>query len=290
MKKLTVLGLPLLTVGLFVATYIYFYEKVSIVETIDETQPATLFSSEIIGYSVSGLPISLFNFGTGERRLLLVGGIHGGYEWNTVALAEEVITFFKTNYSLIPDTVTVSIIPNLNPDGFLKSTGTTSVMAFDPKSVSDAALRSGRVNANGVDLNRNFDCAWSETATWQGTAIGAGSSPFSEPEAQALREYVLSETPAAAIFWHSQAGAVFAATCDETVSTENLALLEIYANATPYDRFPIFESYPVTGDAESWVTTLGIPALTVELETRTDPETDTNLNAVLATIQWLANK
>ena len=42
-----------------------------------------------------------------------------------------------------------------------------------------------RNNANGVDLNRNFDSFWSHTEP------GAGASPFSEHETSVLKGYAL---------------------------------------------------------------------------------------------------
>src|SRR5574342_368946 len=46
----------------------------------------------IIGLSLAARPIDVYTFGTGERQYLIVAGIHGGYDWNTVALANEFIT------------------------------------------------------------------------------------------------------------------------------------------------------------------------------------------------------
>ncbi|MFN2135269.1 MAG: LysM peptidoglycan-binding domain-containing protein, partial [Candidatus Promineifilaceae bacterium] len=42
----------------------------------------------IIGKSaVCGIPIVSYQLGDGETPLILIGGIHGGYEWNTILLA-----------------------------------------------------------------------------------------------------------------------------------------------------------------------------------------------------------
>ncbi len=245
---------------------------------------------EVIGYSHNDLPVTAHYFGTGEKKLLLVGGIHGGYEWNTVLLATEMIQYFQENLALIPSEITVIIIPSLNPDGLLQTFGTTTIKNAATTSVPDTKLRSGRRNGRDVDLNRNFDCNWEPTATWQSERIGAGSEPFSEAEAKALRDFVLTHSPEAAIFWHSQAGAVYGAACNTNVTAENVALLEVYTNETPYQSFETFTEYPITGDAESWLTTLGIPALTVELTTRTDSEFEENLAAIIATMNWLAQK
>ena len=57
----------------------------------------------IIGYSLAGRPIEVYTFGEGEREYLIVAGIHGGYEWNTIALANELITHINANPEVIPN-------------------------------------------------------------------------------------------------------------------------------------------------------------------------------------------
>src|SRR6056297_3007703 len=49
----------------------------------------------VIGRSVEGRPIEVYRFGSGENSIVLYGGIHGGYEWNTVALARQLIEYFS---------------------------------------------------------------------------------------------------------------------------------------------------------------------------------------------------
>ncbi len=51
----------------------------------------------VIGYSVSGRPLEVYTFGNGEKQRMIVAGIHGGYEWNTIALADELITHINDN-------------------------------------------------------------------------------------------------------------------------------------------------------------------------------------------------
>ena len=47
-------------------------------------------------------------------------------------------------------------------------------------------VSSARFNADGVDLNRNFDCDWAPTGTWQNKTVSGGTAAFSEPEAAAI--------------------------------------------------------------------------------------------------------
>src|SRR3989344_4219617 len=51
----------------------------------------------VIGKSIEGRDILAYHYGTGTKELLFVGGIHGGYEWNTALVAYELIGYLKAN-------------------------------------------------------------------------------------------------------------------------------------------------------------------------------------------------
>lgn len=240
-------------------------------------------TSATIGQSVEGRAIHAHTYGTGETDLLFVGGIHGGYEWNSILLAYEAMDLFAEDPAAIPDNVTVHIIPNLNPDGLYAATGLTG--HFVVSDITDYSMHEtgeGRFNANDVDLNRNFDCKWEPESTWRGRSVSAGTGPFSEPEAAALRDYVTTTDPAAVVFWHSRANNVYASECVEGVLPETITLMNTYADAAGYGAVETFDAYPITGDAEGWLASLGIPAVTVELATRTSPEWERNQAAIEA--------
>jgi len=257
-------------------------------DTVEIVAPITPTSTvQIIGGSVQGRDIQAYTFGTGTTSLLFVGGVHGGYEWNSILLAYAFIDYFNENEDEIPANVTLHIIPNLNPDGLFTATGLTGrFVATDISSNEMHTTGVGRFNANNVDLNRNFDCKWAPESSWRGQTVSAGTAAFSEPEAAALRDYVASTNPKAAIFWHSQANNVYASECEDGVLPDTLKLMNVYALAGNYGAVPVFDAYPITGDVEGWLASIGIPAVTVELETRTSIEWPRNLagvNAVLST-------
>jgi predicted deacylase len=242
-----------------------------------------------VGYSVAEQPIELYTYGTGETDLLFVGGVHGGYEWNSVLLAYEFIDSLEAGRITIPETLTVHIIPNLNPDGLTKITGKNG--RFSASDIpAGIATAPGRFNQNGVDLNRNFDCKWQPKSTWRGNEVSAGNAPFSEPEAQALRDIVTEIAPQGVVFWHSKANAVYASECHEGILPLTRVLMNSYAKAAGYQTVDVFDAYPVTGDAEGWLASIGIPAITVELATHESIEWDKNLagfTAVLNTYHTL---
>lgn len=276
MNKFTIAGalMTLGVVGLAMWAYWPAAKAPAIVPPapIAETPEAQATSTQLlIGTSVKGREIEAYTFGTGDTNLLFVGGIHGGYEANTVRLAEAMIEEFQLDEDVIPSSVTVHIIPNLNPDGYAL-----------PPTAADAERR---FNANSVDLNRNFDCRWKSTGTWRSVTMSAGTAPFSEPEAVALRDYVAEVNPNAAVFWHSAASEVFTSECGNGVLSSTDLLMNTYASASTYRAAGLWTAYPVSGDAEGWLANIGIPAITVELETRDSIEWERNWPAVLAILE-----
>lgn len=247
--------------------------------------PTPTTTTAIIGRSVEGRAIEAHTFGTGETNLLFVGGIHGGYEWNSILLAYKMIEHFAADSSSIPENVTVHIIPVLNPDGLFAATGLEGKFtAADITSNTMHTTGVGRMNANDVDLNRNFGCKWAPESTWRGKTVSAGTAAFSEPEAATLRDYVATISPEAVVFWHSQANNVYASECKNGVLPETITLMNAYALAGDYGAVPAFTAYPITGDAEGWLASIGIPAVTVELESRISIEWDRNLAGVSAVL------
>ena len=150
----------------------------------------------VIGYSVSGRPIEVYTFGNGERQRMIVAGIHGGYEWNTIALADELIQHIHENPDIIPSDVTLYILRNLNPDGDARDHGID-----------------GRVNDHGVDLNRNFPINWAadwdRDGCWSYGPTTGGTGPGSEQETRVLMAFLQSHRIEVLISYHSAALGVF---------------------------------------------------------------------------------
>lgn len=238
-------------------------------ENIDTTKT-------VIGKSIDGTNIMAYHYGTGDTELLFVGGIHGGYEWNTVLLAYSMMDYVKENPSVIPKNVKVTIIPVLNPDGLMKVVGTTEKFAQANVSTDDSVLISGRFNARTVDLNRNFDCDWKSSGVWQNKTVSGGSEAFSEPESKAVRDYIQKHTPAGVVVWYSAAGGVFSSSCHDGVLDETNTLTNLYASASGYKAYNSFNFYEITGDMVNWLAKEGIPAISVLLTNHTDIEWDKN--------------
>lgn len=241
----------------------------------------------IIGQSVGGNEISAHHFGEGEDELLFVGGIHGGYSWNTALVAFELMDYLEENPDVIPGNIKITVIPVLNPDGLERVTGTTT--RFAKTDVSGDTVP-GRFNGNNVDLNRNFDCNWQPEATWRDNAVDPGSGAFSEPESVALRTYVQDNNPAAAVVWYSAAGGVYTSKCNgEAVMQDTKELMNTYADASGYPAKGYFDAYAITGDAVDWMAKQSIPAVSVILETHNQVEWNKNRSGVEALLEAYGN-
>ena len=89
----------------------------------------------LLGYSVEERPIHAIKIGSGEAKVLLWSQMHGNESTTTKALFDLLNVFVNTDsLNFILKACTLFIIPMLNPDG---------------------ALRYTRLNANGIDLNRD---------------------------------------------------------------------------------------------------------------------------------------
>lgn len=283
-----------LFVGLIVLVVLGAYAIVALrdrPEPIPQVEQTAKFPiEETIGRSVEGRTIKSYTYGDGRTHLLFVGGVHGGYEWNSVLLAYEFMDYFDENPSAIPSDVKVTIIPSANPDAVFDVVGKEGRFVAADASEDEEMLADGRFNSNGVDLNRNFDCKWQPESMWRSRKVSAGTKAFSEPEAQAIRDFALKYTPDAVVFWHSQANAVYASECEDGILPVTLDVMNTYAKAAGYNAIKTFDSYAVTGDAEGWLASVNIPAVTVELKTHETIEWEKNLAGVKALLNYFSEK
>ncbi len=215
-----------------------------------------------IGTSVAGRPIDVIRFGNGPSARMIVANIHGGNEWNTAALADELIKYVKENPGVIPGDVTLYILRSLNPDGLARVLGPD-----------------GRVNDNGVDLNRNWDAGWQPVwdrdGCWDYRPTTGGAYPNSEPETQTLANFALSTPLDALISYHSAALGIFPGGLPPDEASIRLA--DQIAEVTDYP-YPAMDTGCVyAGGLVDWMSLQGIPAVDIELTNHTDTDFDQNL-------------
>lgn len=261
-------------------------------DSMMEEEEAKQEAETVIGASVEKRAITAHHYYGSEEtdtEVLFVGGIHGGYSWNTALVAFDIMDYLEETPGVIPANVKVTVIPVLNPDGLEAVVGTDGRFTSSDVPTAESVRIAGRFNANNVDLNRNFDCDWEAEGVWQSRTVDAGTAAFSEPEAQALKNYVEATNPNAVVVYYSAAGGVFASNCHDGVLSETNELTDIYADASGYEAYQTFDFYEITGDATNWLAKEGVPAISVLLSNHTDVEATKNRSGVEAILQNYEN-
>lgn len=222
--------------------------------------PTTAVETSLVGTSVQGREITavhrpgdLSPDGSPTVTVLVIGVIHGDEQAGL-----EIIEVLET--LPVPDGVDLYLIDSMNPDGVAANT---------------------RGNANGVDLNRNFPDNWGPIAQ-PGDGQYAGPEAASEPETQAMVEFVAELRPDLVIWYHQDLFMVAPADGHEGDVRARYAELTGLPMGSPTGG-------TYTGIAATWArheleTNEGRPgiAFIVELGAElADGEADTHANAVL---------
>jgi predicted deacylase len=224
-----------------------------------------------IGESVKGLPLEVYRFGTGSTERLIVAGMHGGNEYNTVELADELVAYLDKHPEAVPANVTLYILHDLNPDGVARSISYL-----------------GRANANGVDLNRNWPANWQpdwpRSGCWTTTYVTGGSGPASEPETKALMTFIQSHSFDGLINYHSAALGIFPGGIPISDASKRLA--QAVADVTTYHYPPVDTGCTYTGGMVDWTANQDIASLDIELTNHTDTDFDMNLQVLNVFLKW----
>ena len=132
---------------------------------------------QTIGRSVEGRPLRVLRVGTGPRKVLWIGGIHGDEPQGAVATDSLAAAF---NEAGLGSRATLTILEDDNPDGRTAHT---------------------RDNANHVDLNRNFPAR-----NFDNTNAEYGRVALSQPESRALYDLIQRARPSLVISCHASRG------------------------------------------------------------------------------------
>jgi protein MpaA len=132
---------------------------------------------EVIGTSAQGRPIVAYHVGgtPGGKVVLAIGSIHGDEQTGI-----EIVDYIRDVVGL-PEGLDVWVIETINPDGNVLGT---------------------HQNANGVDLNRNFGPVWQANDCAVVVRYCAGTGPQSEPESQAIANFILKIKPVMTTWYH----------------------------------------------------------------------------------------
>ncbi|MFT5222520.1 MAG: hypothetical protein ACI867_000823 [Glaciecola sp.] len=210
----------------------------------DKARLLELNSSSLLGRSIYGIEIASDVTKRDGRPVVHMDGMHHSREWPAAEMpimwAHDLLQSYGSDADMtdIVDNVRTVIIPNNNPDGFIRSR--SSIVQTDssdglagtgPTLVNSIAgqeaywrknLRSytgqnyslpdvgeyhyDNVDAYGVDLNRNYGFLWGDNLGASGdrnSQTHYGQAPFSEPEVANIQDLFLEHAPITAITHHT---------------------------------------------------------------------------------------
>lgn len=201
-----------------------------------------------------------------QLRVMVVGGIHGD-EMSSVSLVFHWLALAQQAPAEMPQAINWRFIPSMNPDGLL---------AVPPR----------RVNANGVDLNRNFPTPnWArdarnywEVRTRKDPRRWPGSRPLSEPESQFLHQQMDSFKPNLIVSVHAPYG---------VLDFDGPAVPPSRLGRLYLDQVGIFPgSLGNFGGVHK-----GVPVVTIELPSATRTPTDAEMRQMwLDLLRWTSER
>jgi len=217
--------------------------KLSDNPAIDENEPEVLYT----GLTHAREPLSMMNL------FYFANWLCENYNNNLIA-----------NYLL--DNREMWFIPIVNPDGYFYN----ETIAPDGGGMHRKNRRSNPQNSNcntgtqqGVDLNRNYGYNWGANNSGSSgnpcSAVYRGSSAFSEPETEAVSNFILSREFNNALHYHSYSNLLIHSWGDGSYPDEPYltTLREIGNEMTHYNGYLVGTGietvgYTVNGDAVDW--------------------------------------
>lgn len=191
----------------------------------------------------------------------------------------------------------IHFVPMINPDGVSisqlgkKGIQNDSILSQveqiaqnDGSSIENREyLRQWKANANGVDLNRNFDAKWDEFEgnPYPSSGLYKGNFPGCESEAAALISLTENYPVKKTISYHTKGNVIywyFAQTGELLEETESFATK--ISNSTGYETDADFESLDPAGYKDWAICQMGIPSITIEVGTGENPVSEYQIDEI----------
>lgn len=177
-----------------------------------------------IGESVMEQKIMCIKYGKGARKLF-ANGAHHGLEYITSAFLMRFLSEYAASVERgedmlgfdalrLFDNTSLYVVPMINPDGVdIAVNGLDITNPYHRRLISSVGIHSfnrvWQANANGVDLNHNYDARWSVIEKSPAPSKYSGPYAESEPEVRAVTELVRSENFDVLMAFHSQGGEIY---------------------------------------------------------------------------------
>ena len=242
-------------------------------DELHSSYPNLISDRTVIGQSIEGRDIWAFkvsdnpNNDEDEPEVLYTGLTHSREPLSMMNLfyfVQQIVEQYGIDpeLSYLTNNREMWFIPVINPDGYVYNE------SIEPN--GGGMHRKNRLDTNcgngtgrGVDLNRNYGYGWGANDTGSSpdpcSATYRGESSFSEPETQAVRDFILSRNFKDVLHYHSFSNVYIHAYGDASLPDEPdlTTLREIGNEMARYNGYPSgtgFEviGYTVNGDAVDW--------------------------------------
>lgn len=244
---------------------------------------------EKYGSAVSGQPLRLLTFGTGEREVF-INAAHHANEWITTPIvlkAAETLLRAKAagervmgrSAEELLERVRVIIAPLVDPDGVALVNGTFDASSREYHNALAIAANYPNVpfpegwkaNIEGTDLNLNYPAGWDDAKRikflegWTSPAPRdyVGEAPLSAPESRAVYELTLGHDFALTLSYHTQGREIYWKYRD-IEPERGLEIAEKLAEASGYSVAEPEERSSNAGYKDWFILEYGRPGYTVE--------------------------
>ncbi|MDQ1144315.1 murein tripeptide amidase MpaA [Bacillus sp. SORGH_AS 510] len=243
--------------------------------------------TQIIGKSVDGRNIYAIKLGRGEKEIFF-NGSHHAREHMTTNVLMEMLDQYASSYSAkrnfnsynvrdLLNKVSIWFVPMVNPDGVMLVQEGAST-AKNPQYViqlngGKTDFSSWKANIRGVDLNRQYPADWANIANNTGKPAPEnfkGYQPLSEPEVQAVSNFVKTHHFKIATAYHSSGRILYWNFHQATAAyNRDYQIAQKYSKLTGYSLvFP--GPNPSGGGFTDWfIQDMKMPGFTPEISTHT---------------------
>lgn len=252
---------------------------------------ADMFS---IGESVMEKKIFCIKVGTGDKKLF-INGSHHGLEYLTSAFIMKFFdelskayqnkdTFFSYDVCKLLSKVSLYAVPMVNPDGVdIAVNGIDITNPYHRRLISRVGIHSfnkvWQSNANGVDINHNYDANWHPVEEHASPSKYAGPYSESEPETKAIVDFVRAENFDMLIAFHSQGGEIYY-DFDGSISKNSLDIAKHLASVSGYSVAIPTGSAAFGGCKDWFIKEFGKAGFTIEIGHGKNPLPDEMLNKI----------
>ncbi|MBE7037647.1 MAG: hypothetical protein E7404_01945 [Ruminococcaceae bacterium] len=237
-----------------------------------------------VGKSVLKKDILCFRFGKGNKKIFL-NGAHHSLEWITSSLLmsftadyakslKEETDFAGRNILDLYNKITFYVVPMVNPDGVdfvINGISKKNEKYHFVKNILNGKniKKVWQANANGVDLNHNYDASFDEGKKIEreygilspNYTRYSGEKPFSEPETRAIKNLFEKEKFDLSVAFHTQGEVIYWDFMGKS-PYKNMAQKLSDASGYALDETDGIASY--TGFKDWVIDKYNLPAFTVE--------------------------